>query len=51
MDLIEDAVLAERAKPDTVHADGGPSMTSTVVKQLSGRSGDRALTIAAARVE
>ena len=34
VDLIEDAVLAERAKPDTVHADGGPSMTSTVVKQL-----------------
>jgi transposase InsO family protein len=34
VDLIEDAVLAERAKPRTVHADGGPSMTSTAVKQL-----------------
>jgi putative transposase len=30
-DLIEDAVLAERAKPHTLHADGGPSMTSIKV--------------------
>lgn len=31
-DLIEDTVAAEQAKPHTLHADGGPSMTSTVVK-------------------
>ena len=30
-DLIEDAVLAERAKPHTLHADGGPWMTSIEV--------------------
>jgi putative transposase len=34
VDLIENAVLAERAKPDTLHADGGASMTSDQVKQL-----------------
>jgi putative transposase len=32
--LIENAILGERAKPDTLHADGGPSMTSDQVKQL-----------------
>ena len=34
VDLIVNAVLAERAKPDTLHADGGASMTSDQVKQL-----------------
>lgn len=34
VELIEDAVLAERAKPHTLHADGGPSMTSDAVKEL-----------------
>jgi putative transposase len=33
-DLIENTVLAERAKPHTLHADGGPSMTSQVVTDL-----------------
>jgi putative transposase len=33
-DLIENAILGERAKPDTLHADGGASMTSDQVKQL-----------------
>jgi putative transposase len=33
-DLIQNTVLAERAKPHTLHADGGPSMTSTKVHQL-----------------
>jgi putative transposase len=33
-DLIEDAVLAERAKPHTLHADGGPSMTSIEVWRI-----------------
>jgi putative transposase len=34
VDLIINAVSAERAKPDTLHADGGASMTSEQVKQL-----------------
>lgn len=33
-ELIEDTVAAEQAQPHTLHADGGPSMTSTVVKTL-----------------
>lgn len=32
--LVEDAVLVEQAKPHTLHADGGPSMTSNAVRQL-----------------
>jgi putative transposase len=32
--LIENAIHDEQAKPDTLHADGGPSMTSDQVKQL-----------------
>lgn len=38
-ELIEHTVAAERAKPHTLHADGGPSMTSTVVKTLLARLG------------
>lgn len=34
VDLIEDAVSAERTKPHTLHADGGPSMTSNAVRHL-----------------
>jgi putative transposase len=34
VELIEDAAMAERAKPDTLHADGGPSMTSNAVRRL-----------------
>lgn len=34
VDLIVTAVHAEEAKPDTLHADGGASMTSGQVKQL-----------------
>lgn len=33
-DLIENSVVDEQAKPHTLHADGGPSMTSTRVHQL-----------------
>jgi putative transposase len=33
-DLIETAVCAERAKPHTLHADGGPSMTSAEVGRI-----------------
>lgn len=33
-DLIEDAVCAERAKPHTLHADGGPSMISAEVGRI-----------------
>jgi len=32
--LIRDAVTAEPARPHTLHADGGPSMTSNAVKLL-----------------
>jgi putative transposase len=32
--LIVNAILSEQAKPDTLHADGGASMTSDQVKQL-----------------
>ena len=34
VDLVENTMLAERAKPHTLHADGGPSMTSHDVRQL-----------------
>jgi putative transposase len=34
VDLITDAIRDEQAIPDTLHADGGPSMTSDLVKQL-----------------
>lgn len=34
VDLIENAMLSERAKPHTLHADGGPSMTSDKVAEL-----------------
>lgn len=33
-ELIEDAVVAQRAKPHTLHADGGPSMTSAKVRRI-----------------
>lgn len=33
-ELIEDAVCAERAKPHTLHADGGPSMISEEVGRI-----------------
>jgi putative transposase len=33
-DLIENAVCAEQAKPHTLHADGGPSMTSDEVGRI-----------------
>lgn len=33
-DLIENAVCSERAKPHTLHADGGPSMTSAEVGRV-----------------
>jgi putative transposase len=33
-DLIENAVCAEHAKPHTLHADGGPSMTSEEVGRI-----------------
>jgi len=50
-DLIQTAVNTEGATPHTLHADGGPSMTSHEVAVLLQRLGIEAVPITAARVQ
>jgi putative transposase len=39
VEMIMNTITRERARPHTLHSDGGPSMTSNAVKQLLGDQG------------